>query len=273
MSDKSSSKKRSRRREGGNDDSAPRIGSGRSGIAVSPGTIRGAAAGGALAFRKPVKTHWANATNSTRDEPRWQLDEVPPQPDHWSRSWNGNGYGSPTHATAPGNGQLVHPGPANVPAPAAPEPAPITETSTQAYAEILQEVRVAQTALQFLLGFLMAISVTPRFAEFGTSDRAIYVSALVLALASFGLLTAPAPFHRMVTDPRRKRRLVNVSSKLALWGLVLMMLALTCSVLLVLSVVMHITFAAYLSAAILLWMTGFWFCMPLRARLRDRRSS
>ncbi|GLF97004.1 DUF6328 family protein [Streptomyces yaizuensis] len=149
-------------------------------------------------------------------------------------------------------------------------PAP-SETSTQAYAEILQEVRVAQTALQFLLGFLMAVSVTPRFADFGTTDRAVYVASLVLALASFGLLTAPAPFHRLVSDPRRKHRLVEVSGRLALWGLVLLMLALTCAVLLVLSVVLHMALAAVLSACILCWLFGFWFCMPLRARLRDRR--
>ncbi|MER6914386.1 DUF6328 family protein [Streptomyces sp. NPDC000594] len=160
---------------------------------------------------------------------------------------------------------------------AAPAPAPLppgvapTETCTQAYAEILQEVRVAQTALQFLLGFLMAVSVTPRFAGFDTSDRVIYVASLVLALASFGLLTAPAPFHRLVSDPRRKDRLVAVSGRLALWGLVLLMLALTCAVLLVLSVVMHTALAAALSAAILCWLFGFWFCMPLRDRVRSRR--
>ncbi|EDY52972.1 integral membrane protein [Streptomyces clavuligerus] len=145
------------------------------------------------------------------------------------------------------------------------------ETSTQAYAEILQEVRVAQTALQFLLGFLMAVSVTPRFAGFDLSDRVIYVASLVLALGSFGLLTAPAPFHRLISDPRRKHRLVKVSGQLALWGLVLLMLALSCAVLLVLSVVMHTMLAALLSAGILCWLFGFWFCMPLRDRLRDRR--
>ncbi|MER5767397.1 DUF6328 family protein [Streptomyces sp. NPDC001985] len=152
----------------------------------------------------------------------------------------------------------------------APAPPAATETSTQAYAEILQEVRVAQTALQFLLGFLMAVSVTPRFAAFDTTDRVIYVAALVLALGSFGLLTAPAPFHRLVSDPRRKHRLVKVSGQLALWGLVLLMLALTCAVLLVLTVVMHGALAALLAAVILGWLFGFWFCMPLRARLRDR---
>ncbi|MFE7131027.1 DUF6328 family protein [Streptomyces sp. NPDC057638] len=147
------------------------------------------------------------------------------------------------------------------------------ETCTQAYAEILQEVRVAQTALQFLLGFLMAVSVTPRFSDFGTADRALYVAALVLSLGSFGLLTAPAPFHRLVTDPRCKERLVQVSGRLALWGLVLLMLALSCAVLLVLGVVLPLGLASVLAGTVLCWLAGFWFCMPLRAKLRHARAT
>jgi hypothetical protein len=221
------------------------------------------------AFRKTMVAHWEKSA----DHPiaRWRAETLPSQP-HTATDTGVTTVAAPTAAAAvtPAVTPAVAATAAVVPAVEVPRPK--TESSTQAYAEILQEVRVAQTALQFLLGFLMAISVTPRFAVFTTTDRVIYVSALVLALASFTLLTAPAPFHRLVTDPRRKHRLVSISSRLALWGLALLMLALTCSVLLVLSVVMHITTAAYLSGAILVWLLGFWFCLPLRARLRDRRT-
>ncbi|MER7000919.1 DUF6328 family protein [Streptomyces sp. NPDC000410] len=145
------------------------------------------------------------------------------------------------------------------------------ETSTQAYAEILQEVRVAQTALQFLLGFLMAVAVTPRFDTFSQVARGIYVIALVTAFGAVGLLTAPAAFHRVVTDPCLKHRLVRTSSKLALWGLVLLMVAMAAAVLLVLDVVLDLPLALGLAVGVFCWLLGFWFVMPFWQRYRQAR--
>src|SRR5256885_441567 len=58
------------------------------------------------------------------------------------------------------------------------------ETPTQRldrnYAEILQEVRVAQTGVQLLLAFLLTVAFTPRFATLTDFERRVYVAALVL---------------------------------------------------------------------------------------------
>ncbi|MEU5976206.1 DUF6328 family protein [Streptomyces sp. NPDC047315] len=118
---------------------------------------------------------------------------------------------------------------------------------------------------------MLELSVTPRFTMFGTMDITVYVSSLVLVLvlASFGLLTTSAAFHRVVTDPCLKHRLVHVSGRLALWGLVLLMLALSCAVLLVLTVVLPPVMAGVLAVAVLCWLFGFWFWMPMRARGRS----
>ena len=57
------------------------------------------------------------------------------------------------------------------------------ETPTQRldrnYAEILQEVRVAQTGVQLLLAFLLTVAFTPRFATLTEFERGVYVGALV----------------------------------------------------------------------------------------------
>ncbi|MFE5537311.1 DUF6328 family protein [Streptomyces sp. NPDC056492] len=142
------------------------------------------------------------------------------------------------------------------------------EAACKAYAEILQEVRIAQTAVQFLLGFLMAVAVTPRFAVFAAADRAVYVTALVLAFGSVGLLTAPAPLHRLVCDSMDKTRLVHIAGRLALWGVLLLMLAMSAAVLLVLSLVLSLSQAGLLAAVILCWLVGFWFAMPIWHRVR-----
>ncbi|MER7000816.1 DUF6328 family protein [Streptomyces sp. NPDC000410] len=146
-----------------------------------------------------------------------------------------------------------------------------TETCTQAYADILQEVRIAQTAVQFLLGFLLAVAVTPRFAEFTAVHRGIYVTALISAFGAVGLLTALVPCHRLITAPEYKNRLVRIAGRLALYGLVLLMLAMTATILLVLDMALTLTHAGLITVLLLSWLVSLWFGMPLWHRLRGTR--
>ncbi|WP_043723048.1 DUF6328 family protein, partial [Kutzneria sp. 744] len=70
------------------------------------------------------------------------------------------------------------------------------ETPTQRldrnYAELLQEIRVAQTGVQLLLAFLLSLAFTPRFGALGEFDRGAFVASLVLGAAATALLIAPA---------------------------------------------------------------------------------
>jgi hypothetical protein len=104
------------------------------------------------------------------------------------------------------------------------------ETPTQRldrnYAELLQEIRVAQTGVQLLLAFLLSLAFTPKFGSLGEFDRGAFVASLVLGAAATALLIAPAPVHRLVFQHRLKRQLVHLTSGLALSGLVLLMLSL-----------------------------------------------
>ncbi|MFF1738124.1 DUF6328 family protein [Streptomyces sp. NPDC058247] len=136
-----------------------------------------------------------------------------------SRSW----VDESDHSTTIQDFPIVHsavPLPATVEVRAtAPGPAPGATSRSpkqqQRYAEILQEIRVAQTGVQFLLGFLMTLAFTPRFTELNAYKRDIYVTSLVLAFAAAALLTAPAPFHRLVTRRGLKHRLIKISRGLS----------------------------------------------------------
>src|SRR6266480_4414754 len=96
----------------------------------------------------------------------------------------------------------------------------------RAYGEILQEVRVAQTGVQILFAFLLTLAFTNRFATITQAQRYIYILALMLSAAAAALLIAPASFHRVVYRRRLKHHLVRIASRLALCGLVLLLLAL-----------------------------------------------
>jgi hypothetical protein len=149
------------------------------------------------------------------------------------------------------------------------------ETPTQrldrAYGEILQEVRVAQTGGQLLLAFLLTLAFTPRFTVISDYQRDLYVASLVLGAASNALLIAPAPFHRLVYKRRLKRQLVRASSRFALFGVTLLMFALTSSLLLILDVVVGTDQAQWIAGGTLGWFGLWWYVAPMWSRLRDRR--
>lgn len=56
-------------------------------------------------------------------------------------------------------------------------------------------------------------------------QRHIYVVTLMLSAGAAALLIAPAAFHRVVYRQRLKQHLVQAASRLALSGLVLLLLA------------------------------------------------
>jgi hypothetical protein len=138
------------------------------------------------------------------------------------------------------------------------------------YAELLQEIRVAQTGVQLLLAFLLTLAFTPRFAALTAFQRHVYVTSLILGSAATALLIAPAPFHRMVFRRRLRTHLVRAGSLFALCGLALLMFSLTSALLLVLDVTLGTRPAEYVAAAILGWFGLWWYLLPLWSRLRYR---
>ncbi|WP_018684912.1 DUF6328 family protein [Actinokineospora enzanensis] len=150
-----------------------------------------------------------------------------------------------------------------------------TETPVQRldrnYGEMLQEVRVAQTGVQFLLAFLLALAFTPRFTEISPFQRDIYVVALLLGAAATALLIAPAPFHRLVFRRRLKSNLVAATARFTLCGLTFLMLSLGASMLLILDFVLGTTPALWLTGGTLAWFACWWFIAPLWSRTRAAR--
>ncbi|GLV85353.1 membrane protein [Streptomyces lavendulae subsp. lavendulae] len=141
----------------------------------------------------------------------------------------------------------------------------------KAYAELLQEVRVAQTGVQILLGFLMTFAFSPRFAALTELQAGQYVLTLLVAFGAAAFLTAPAPFHRVVFRCGMRTQLLRVSNRLALAGPVLLMLAMSSSLLLVVTMVLGIGRSAVLASVILGGVVWLWFGLPMWCRLRRTR--
>jgi hypothetical protein len=143
------------------------------------------------------------------------------------------------------------------------------QRADRAYGEILQELRVAQTGVQILFAFLLALAFQARFGTITSFQRGAYVVTLMLCAGSTALLIAPAAFHRMIYRRRLKQHLVRVANRLALSGMVMLLLSMASAVLLIMDVVLGLVPAIVLAAVVLVWFTMWWFVLPLRTRARQ----
>ena len=55
--------------------------------------------------------------------------------------------------------------------------------------ELLQELRVTQTGLQILTGFLVTLPFQQRFTQLDTFERGVYLGALAVAVSATVLVT------------------------------------------------------------------------------------
>jgi putative flippase GtrA len=132
--------------------------------------------------------------------------------------------------------------------------------------ELLQEVRIAGLGVQVLFGFLLAIPFTTRFVRLDPTQRDLYLTALLLAALSTGLLLSPVAYHRLVFRQRKKESLIRAANVLAILGLVSVGLSVTASVALVLSYVAAGLPAVLLTIVVGAVFTVLWFVLPLVRR-------
>src|SRR5829696_9966362 len=82
--------------------------------------------------------------------------------------------------------------------------------------ELMQEVRVAQTGVQVLFGFLLTVPFTPRFEELSSLQRTGYFATLAVAGLAAMLLIAPSSQHRVLFRCGDKPNLVRRANRYAM---------------------------------------------------------
>ncbi|MFF0156323.1 DUF6328 family protein [Streptomyces sp. NPDC005263] len=142
------------------------------------------------------------------------------------------------------------------------------ERADRKWGELIQEVRVAQTGVQILFGFLLTVVFTPKYANLAGTDKNIYIVTVVLGACATGALIGPVSLHRLVSGRRVKPQSVEWASRLTFVGLVLLLATMTSALLLVLRVATHDDFVPWLVAAVLAWYLLCWFFVPLLVRQR-----
>ena len=134
------------------------------------------------------------------------------------------------------------------------------------YNELLQELRVAQTGVQFLFAFLLTLAFTPRFEQINDFQKWVYVGALVISSVAAALLIGPVPMHRILFRRGLKPRLVTAADRMVRAGLVALVVAINAAILLVLDVTLGGWVPFVLTGFTTLWFVLVWYVVPMTTR-------
>jgi hypothetical protein len=103
------------------------------------------------------------------------------------------------------------------------DPQPYDEQRiTRNWDELLQEIRVSETGIQILTGFLLTVPFSNRFETLDEFQRDAYLVVLCGSVLTTALVVAPAAFHRMLFRQGARPWLVEAADHCARAGLALM---------------------------------------------------
>ncbi len=145
------------------------------------------------------------------------------------------------------------------------------ERADRNWLELIQELRVAQTGIQVLAGFLLTLPFSSRFGEISDLHRAEYLVAFSLAVVTIGLMTAPVSLHRVLFARHEKQTLVRVGAFFAKTGLASLGLTLVAVVVLIFGVVVSDTAGFVAGGLVFVFYTLGWVVLPLVLLRRSER--
>ena len=146
------------------------------------------------------------------------------------------------------------------------------ETPTQQldrnWSALLQELRVVQTGVQLLTGFLLTLPFQARFDSLSTAGHMVYLVTVSASILATVLLVAPVSMHRLLFRRRAIDVIVRVGNVLAICGLAMLGITLIGAAALTFEVVLGVHAAAPAAVVVALATVAFWFVLPRAYRNR-----
>jgi Family of unknown function (DUF6328) len=146
-----------------------------------------------------------------------------------------------------------------------------TERLDRNWTELLQELRVVQTGVQLLTGFLLTLPFQQKFSQLSPGKQDIYLVTVIAAVAATCFLIAPVALHRTLFRQHARRVTVDVAHRLAVAGIVLFAAATVGVVLLIFEVVRSVPAGVVAAVGVLLLIVVLWLVLPLSLRQSEDR--
>jgi hypothetical protein len=140
------------------------------------------------------------------------------------------------------------------------------ERLTRNLNELLQELRVTQTGVQILTGFLLTLPFTSRFQDITDLQRYVYLAILCGSVLATGLIIGPVAFHRALFRQGERPWIVKNANRAARAGLFFLAVTTSGVVWLVFDLVTNRTLAHVAGGVSLVFFAALWAGVPLLAR-------
>jgi hypothetical protein len=134
------------------------------------------------------------------------------------------------------------------------------------WSSLLQELRVAQTGVQLLTGFLLTLPFQARFTQLDAVMRTVYLITVSCSIGATVLLVAPVSMHRLLFRRHRMQTLVAISHRYAIVGTLLLGTALCGVAIVIFDSIVHRPAAWIAGGLTFVALLLFWYFTPLRDR-------
>jgi hypothetical protein len=134
---------------------------------------------------------------------------------------------------------------------------------------LLQELRVVQTGVQLLTGFLLTLPFQQRFNILNEQMRIAYLATVGCSVGATVLLIAPVGIHRLLFRRHRLQVLVSAAHRCTYAGLALLGTALTGVTIIVFAAVAGVGAGFIAGACALVLFAFFWWALPLLLRSHE----
>jgi amino acid transporter len=136
--------------------------------------------------------------------------------------------------------------------------------------ELLNELRVVLPGVQVLFAFLLILPFQAGFSEVTDVERGVYLVAFLATTAATILLMTPASFHRLRFRAGDKERMLQISNRLVIAGMVCLAVAITAAVFLITEVLLGDLWGFVVAGATAIGLAGLWYAVPLLGKLEEK---
>jgi hypothetical protein len=142
---------------------------------------------------------------------------------------------------------------------------------TRNWSELLQELRVTQTGIQVLTGFLLTVPFNSRFDQLNELQRTAYLVVLSGAIVTTALIMSPAAFHRVLFRHGERPWLVDTANQIARAGLGMVALTTGGVAFLAFEVVAGLAAGVIAGVVAIVIFAGLWIGIPVWQPQQRRR--
>ena len=135
--------------------------------------------------------------------------------------------------------------------------------------ELLNELRVALPGVQVLFAFLLAVPFANGWTRVTDFQKNVFFATLIATSISTACFILPTAYHRINFRKREKERILLISNKFAIAGIMFLAVSMIGAIVLITDVIYSHSAAWATGAAALFVFAGMWLVLPLIRRRAD----